>query len=278
MPIYDQGYRGYEARQPLRRIRFWPITREAARALSKRPALLVLAMLAWLPLVARLVQVFVVSHVPAVSEVMSLDTQLFGQFLHWQSYLAVLLTIFGASGLIATDLRSGGILVYLARPLTRRDYLLGKLAVTLGLNLGTTLLPALLLYFAALLIAPRVYVRWELAWIAPAIAVASLVLSLPLSLAALAVSALSRSARVAGLSLLALLLGTDLACAILSVSLGWRTLPLLSMLADARSLTAGLFGAPQDLPALPALLVLALFVAAAFAVLRVRVRAYEVVK
>jgi ABC-2 type transport system permease protein len=278
MPIYDQGYRGYEARQPLRRIRFWPITREAARALTRRPALLVLAMLAWLPTVVRLVQIFVVSHVPAVSEVMSLDAQIFGQFLYWQSYFAVLLTLFGTSGLIASDLRSGGILVYLARPLTRRDYLLGKLAVSLGLNLGVTLLPALLLYLAALVIAPGVYARWDLAWMALAITAASLLLSLPLSLVALAVSALSRSARVAGLSLLALLLGTDLACALLSTSLSWRTLPLLSVLADARSLTAGLFGAPQDLPALPALLALVLFVAAALAVLRVRVRAYEVVK
>ncbi len=278
MPIYDQGYRGYEARQALRRIRFWPITREAGRALSKRPALLVLAMLAWLPTVARLVQVFVVTQVKAVSEVMSLDAQLFGQFLYWQSYFALLLTLFGASGLIATDLRSGGILVYLARPLTRRDYLLGKLAVSLGLNLGVTLLPALLLYLAALVIAPGVYARWDLAWIAPAITAASLLLALPLSLAALAVSAMSRSAQFAGLSLLALLLGTDLVCLILSTALSWETLPLLSLLADARSLTVGLFGAPQELPALLALLALAFFAAAALAILRVRVRAYEVVK
>ena len=31
MPIYDQGYRRYEARAPLHQIRFWPITREALR-------------------------------------------------------------------------------------------------------------------------------------------------------------------------------------------------------------------------------------------------------
>ena len=33
MPIYDQGYRRYEARGPLRRVRFWPISREALRLL-----------------------------------------------------------------------------------------------------------------------------------------------------------------------------------------------------------------------------------------------------
>ena len=31
MPIYDQGYRRYEARSPLHQVRFWPITREALR-------------------------------------------------------------------------------------------------------------------------------------------------------------------------------------------------------------------------------------------------------
>ena len=44
MPIYDQGYRRYEARRPLRKARFWPITREALRlVLSKRAFLGLLA-------------------------------------------------------------------------------------------------------------------------------------------------------------------------------------------------------------------------------------------
>ena len=47
MPIYDQGYRRYEARGPLHQIRFWPITREALRLiLAKRAFLLLLALAA----------------------------------------------------------------------------------------------------------------------------------------------------------------------------------------------------------------------------------------
>ena len=33
MPVYDQSYRSHQARAPLRRARFWPITREALKLL-----------------------------------------------------------------------------------------------------------------------------------------------------------------------------------------------------------------------------------------------------
>ncbi len=40
MPIYDQGYRHYEARSPLHQARFWPITREALRLVLMKRAFL----------------------------------------------------------------------------------------------------------------------------------------------------------------------------------------------------------------------------------------------
>ena len=40
MPIYEQTYRRYEARAPLRTVRFWPITREALRLILARRAFL----------------------------------------------------------------------------------------------------------------------------------------------------------------------------------------------------------------------------------------------
>jgi hypothetical protein len=49
MPVYEQTYRRYEAREPLRTVRFWPITREALRLLLSRWAFLALIVLAWLP-------------------------------------------------------------------------------------------------------------------------------------------------------------------------------------------------------------------------------------
>ena len=47
MPIYEQTYRRYEARAPLRTVRFWPITREALRLILARRAFLGLLLVAW---------------------------------------------------------------------------------------------------------------------------------------------------------------------------------------------------------------------------------------
>ncbi len=49
MPIYDQGYRRYQARSPLHKARFWPITREALRLVLMKRAFLGLIAASFLP-------------------------------------------------------------------------------------------------------------------------------------------------------------------------------------------------------------------------------------
>ena len=147
MPIYEQSYRRYEARAPLRQVRFWPITREALRWCSRSgPSW---ACWPWpvLPFIVRVVQVYVVTRSRRPGACCPWTGALFGEFLNQQVGFTLLLTIFGGAGLIANDLRTGAILVYLSRPLTRRDYVLGKLGRDCWLlNLAVTLVPALLLY------------------------------------------------------------------------------------------------------------------------------------
>jgi ABC-2 type transport system permease protein len=280
MPIYDQGYRRYEARGPLRQVRFWPITREALRLILSKRAFLGLLAVSFLPFVVRVIQVYVVTRFPEAGRVLPVDGRLFGQFLNMQIGFTILLSIFGASGLIANDLRTGGILVYLSRPLTRRDYVLGKLGVPLALNLAVTLVPALGLYAAALSLAPDQFFAWELAWIGPAIVLHSFVISLFVSLLALTVSALSRSARVAGLAFFGLIFGLEMVRVVLQHGFGRREAMVVSLQADLRSLGSSLFGlADPELAmhwAAPAAVLLVVSLAC-LAILRVRVRAVEIV-
>ena len=44
MPIYEQSYRRYQAREPLKGIRFWPIAREALTRLLAKRAFLILVL------------------------------------------------------------------------------------------------------------------------------------------------------------------------------------------------------------------------------------------
>src|SRR5262245_21721365 len=281
MPIYDQGYRRYQARAPLRQLRFWPITREALRLLLARRAFLALLLLCWLPFFGFVIYIYGVTRFGEAGRLLPLDGRLFARFFVRQLPLALLLTTFAGAGLIANDLRSGAILVYLSRPLTRRDYVLGKLAVLLILDLSITLVPGVLLYAAGLALAPEQFLTWEQARLGPAAAAQGLLVSFCLSLLALAISALSRSARVAGLAFFGLLTGLELARGLLRLVLDAPLAGAISPQAGLRALGRALFGvdAPRwdALAPAPAALALALLALASLLALRSRVRAVEIV-
>jgi ABC-2 type transport system permease protein len=280
MPIYEQAYRKYEAREGLRQVRFWPITREALRLVLAKRAFIGLMVLSALPFVVRVVQVYVVTRFPEAGRVLPVDGRLFGDFLNQQIGFTILISIFGGSGLIANDLRTGAILVYLSRPLTRRDYVLGKLGVTLGLNLAVTLVPGLLLYAISIALAPELFMKWSLAWISPAIVGHSLLISLTISLVTLAVSALSRSARVAGLAFAGLMVGLEIVRGVLGAITDRPEAHALSIQNDLRVVGNLIFGIAERGVRVPAAyppIALALLAVGCLLVLRSRVRAVEIV-
>ena len=156
MPIYDQTYRRHVGREPLRKVRWLPITREALGLVLAKRAFLGLLALSWVPWIVRVIQIYAVTQFPNARHVLPVDGRIFGEFLNGQLVFAMLLTTFAGAGLIANDLRSGAILVYLSRPLTKADYVLGKLLVLLVLNVSVTLVPAVLLYLVGAALAPDI--------------------------------------------------------------------------------------------------------------------------
>jgi ABC-2 type transport system permease protein len=279
VPIYEQSYRRYQAREPLKEIRFWPIAREALGSILAKRAFLLLLVASWLPFLFRVLQIVAVRQLPQFRPMLPVDATLFGEFLNGQVVFALLLSIFGGAGLVANDLRTGAILVYLSRPLTRRDYVLGKLTVLLALNLSATLVPGLLLYAAALALMPETFAAGSLGWIAPAVVAQSLLVSLATGLFVLAISAVSRSARVAGLTFVLLWVGLGIVGTILGEALDAPLAALVSLEGDMRLVGNALFGmAARDAVhwswAVVTLLALA---GGCLLVLRARVRAVEVV-
>lgn len=284
MPVYEQAYRRYEAREPLRTVRFWPITREALRLLLSRWAFLGLVVLCWLPFLGFAIYLWAMTQFAQIPEGMlsalPRGGAVFALYFKWQLPLCLLLTTFGGAGLVANDLRTGAILVYLSRPLTRRDYVIGKLCVLMALDLAVTLVPGLLLYGVACALAPAQFVTLELAWLGPAIALHAAVLSLSLSLTALAVSALSKSGRVAGLAFFGLMIGLDIVQGIVGVIAHWPPAILMSVQACVNAVGDALLGtrAEDALHWIWPVLSLAAVWAASLLVLRARVRAVEIVR
>jgi ABC-2 type transport system permease protein len=280
MPIYDQAYRRYEARGPLRTLRSWPIMREALRLILAKRVFLGLLVMAWVPFVGFVIYIWALTQFPQAEKMFPVGGAVFARFFHWQELLVLILTAFAGAGLVANDLRTGAILVYLSRPLTRRDYVLGKMGVLLALILSVTMVPGLLLYGVAVALAPEHFLKWNLTWIAPAVVANSLVMALAWSLLMLAVSSLSKSARVAGLAFFGLVMSLEVVRGIVGLVYRWPGSMVLSLRSDLRALGDALFGLRPGPPvhwAWPALVVVAVAVACLF-ILRSRVRAVEIVQ
>ncbi len=70
----------------------------------------------------------------------------FEVFLYFQGSLAFLLTLFVGPGLISRDLANNGLPLYLSRPISRAEYVAGKISVIFILLSGITWVPGLMLY------------------------------------------------------------------------------------------------------------------------------------
>lgn len=123
---------------------------------------------------------------------------LFNLFRYPQAIGMILVIGLVAPRLISYDLRSRGYLLYLSRPLTPWEYVLGKAGIVFFLLFIMTAVPALLIYLVGLFLSTDVWAFTQ-TWDLPLrILVASLILMLPTTAIALALSSLTQESRYAG--------------------------------------------------------------------------------
>jgi len=281
--IYEQHYRRLDASVPLRAHRWIPIAREGLKALFSRRAYLALIAIAWLPVFGRLVQVYFTTRFPDARRIVPVDDKLFFDFMSQQMPWLLLMSAYAGAGLIANDMRTGGLLLYLSRPLTLVDYIFGKVMIVFVSLSMVTLVPGLVLFFGARSLAPDVLGAVTHLLLAPKIVAMSLVLVLPTTALVLAMSALARSPRFAGLGFFFIFVGSTVAQAI-----AWRATRsafagLISIQASMRRVGEAIFGVTPTrmtagLPPQDAVAVLVLLLVTCLFILKTRVRAVEIVK
>lgn len=114
-----------------------------------------------------------------------------------QAFLIVLVVGIVAPPLISQDLRTRAYLIYFSRPITRLEYIFGKVGVVAFFLIVISALPALVLYLAGLLLSPSLAVAFE-TWDLPLrILLGTATLVIPTTLLALAISSLTLESRYA---------------------------------------------------------------------------------
>lgn len=284
MPIYEQRYRRLDASVPLRAHRWLPIAREGLKALFAKKVFLVILGFAWLPALGQLVSVYISTRLgTGAGGPFGAGPRMFADFFSRQILAVIVMSVFSGAALIANDLKTGGILLYLSRPLTLFDYVGGKAAIVLGSLAAITTAPGLFLFMGARSLAPEQLGGFENLAFAPKIVLHSFALILPAAAVILAVSSLSKTPRFAGLAFLFLFVGSEFARAIAwSVTRNPMT-GLISMQACVRRLGEAIFDlaphrATAGIPPWGAAVVLAIVCLISLLVLHRRVRAVEIVR
>lgn len=301
MAVYEHLYGAYEGESQSAWSRFLVIPRYAVREVFKSKLLTTFFIFCFIyPLIAAIL-VYLRHNVNALSllqidvrELLPIDASFFRTFLEVQGGFAFILTVLVAPPLISRDLSNNALPLYLCRPLSRTEYVLGKMTVLVFLLSLVTWVPGLLIFFFQASLAGFGWLGENLSMIG-SIFIGFILWIVLLSLLSLAVSSIVKWRVVASGTLLGMFFIPSAFGAIVNELFVTRLGNLVSMWATINSIWRGLFGlfdrqietirdrrlgeiVLSDPPLWASWLVIAAVCAFCIWLLSRRVRAYEVIK
>lgn len=152
MAVYKRKYNPYAGALTPERSRFFVLTRYAFADLFKSRAFVLLLILALVPTLFYAGYIFLANNTTAqlllrMRETgFGVDTEFFVVLVIVQTQVAFLLNCWVGPLLISGDLTNGALPLFLSRPFSRHEYVLGKLAVLALLLSAVTWIPGLLLF------------------------------------------------------------------------------------------------------------------------------------
>jgi ABC-2 type transport system permease protein len=277
-PIHDQGYRRYGGRREPEGRRWWVIARAGLMARIRERRVIAVLLAAWLPFLVRAVQIYASANFQQVA-FLAPTPEMFREFLGQQEIFVFIVSIVIGAGLIADDRRANALQIYLSKPLTRVEYIAGKL-VTLGAVLTfVTWLPAMLLLILQMLFAGSTKFLTEHLFLIPAITLFAAVQVLVSAFAMLALSSLSKSRRFVAMMYAGILFFTAAmyqALRQITLSTAWAAISprdTMSVIADGIFRIQG----TRAIPFPAAVVAVGVLIAASIWILERKVRGVEVV-
>ena len=292
MPVYDHRYRGWDGERRPPRWLFLTLTRLGLAEIFSSKLILILFVASCLPFLVFASIIYGLNSTEVLKllsgsdvdeAIRALEGRLFFWFLVAQSMLAFVVASFAGPNLVGPDIVHGAMPLYLSRPISRADYVFGKLGVLLVLLSAITWVPGLLLagLQASLAADGWLAAHWQ---IPVALFFGSWIWILMLSLLALAISAWIRWRPLATSALFIVIVVGSAFGAVVNETLDTHWGKLLMLVEMATTIWLKLFGTTtpivQDdpLPLGICWLGLAAACGAALGILHRKIRAYEVVR
>lgn len=248
------------------------------RAMFRKRAFIALLLLSWGPFFVRAIQIYAAANLPQAA-FLAPTREMFRDFLGQQELFVFFVTVYAGSGLIANDRRANALQIYLAKPLSRVEYVIGKLAILVGFLLLVTWVPAIALLIVQVLFAGNFRFLADNIYLFPAITLSAFLRALTIGAAMLALSSLSKSSRYVGILYAGVLFFTQAMYGVLYAVTRDSSWAWISVGANLDQIAAVIFRMrhPYNTPWAVSLMIVVGLIAASALVLEKRVRGVEVV-
>lgn len=248
MAVYEHTYGRYEGRLTPEWSRFLIIPRHAYRDVFRSKLFTAFFALCFVyPLIAAIL-IYLHHNVSAIAilklevrELLPINASFFETFLTVQGVIGFFLTLLVGPPLVSRDLSNNALPLYLCRPFTRTEYVLGKMSVVMILLSAITWIPGLLLFLFQAYLEGGGWLVHNL-WIASALFLGSWVWIILLSLLSQAVSAWVKWRVAASAALLGLFFIPAIFGQIINTIFLTRWGNLISLRSLIANVWSGLFG------------------------------------
>jgi ABC-2 type transport system permease protein len=194
MAVYKRTYKAYHGPLTPAWSRFTVLSRYGlANLFSSRP-FTAYTVLCFLPFLIGLAYIYIV-HSSAAQAILRVGNAMPGTvnndwflgFLGFEAGMGFILAAWGGPGMITKDFANHSVQLYLSRPISRTEYLFGKISVLAALLSCITWIPALILFFVKAELQGHGWL-WENLWMAGSIVLSCLIWIAMISLISMAVA------------------------------------------------------------------------------------------
>jgi len=287
--VREKGYYHWDGQLAERRFPWWPITRTGILLAFKKRGFRFLFAGAFLPGVVFLGIIYISENLESFQAMVRSSDRLInitpGSFKTFFTFppvlfLMIAMMVFAGSGLVADDLKHNSLQIYFSRPLRKKDYLLGKMAVVFFFILAVTLVPGLLVYIFKLIFAGSFKFFLSYPWLVLSIVGFSAFLAVFFAFYTLLLSALSKNSRYVMILVFMIYLFSDVLYGILQSIFRTPYMALFSIRANIDQVGALIFAQKPvyHVPALWSCLLLGGICALSALVLSRKIRGVEVIR
>jgi ABC-2 type transport system permease protein len=280
VPIHDQSYRRYGGeRQPAQRA-WLVIAKTGIQSFARRRPMIGILFAATIQLIVRLVSFYVAETYQQAQALLGPSAKTFRDFLEFQDFLVFLIAIYVGCGLIAQDRKANALQIYLSKPLTRVDYIAGKMAILAFFLLAVTWVPAMVLLIGQIGLSGSFEFARNNIVLFPAITLFSFVETFVVCCAVLALSSLTTSTRYVAVMFAGVMFFTEAVFGTLRMITGSTAVSWVSFNGSLEQVGDFIFRLPTlryQTPVAVSFIVLLALVAVSLSVLERRVRGVEVV-